>query len=121
MDALKINELEIENGRQRQDLKRLRDCIANNNNTTDQVKEMFDQFETLQEELDRRREECVQLRTVLANVSLSDHEHDHFSSFSKTGMLYVLKLLYTYGSLPKYVTPILTRIWQGKKLQAISA
>ena len=28
MDALKINELEIENGRQRQDLKRLRDCIG---------------------------------------------------------------------------------------------
>ena len=54
MDALKINELEIETGRQRQDLKRLRDCIANNNNTTDQMKEMSDQFETLQEELDRR-------------------------------------------------------------------
>ena len=54
MDALKINELEIENGRQREDLKRLRDCIANNNNTTDQMKEMSDQFETLQEELDRR-------------------------------------------------------------------
>ena len=30
-----------------------------------------------------RREECVQLRTVLANVSLSDNEH--LSSFSKTG------------------------------------
>jgi len=85
MDALKINELEIETGRQRQDLKRLRDCIANNNNTTDQMKEMSDQFETLQEELDRRREECVQLRTVLANVSLSDNEH--LSSFSKTGEL----------------------------------
>jgi len=85
MDALKINELEIENGRQREDLKRLRDCIANNNNTTDQMKEMSDQFETLQEELDRRREECVQLRTVLANVSLSDNEP--LSSFSKTGEL----------------------------------
>ena len=52
MDALKINELEIENSRQREDLKRLRDSIANNN--TDQIKEISDQFETLQEELDRR-------------------------------------------------------------------
>ena len=32
---------------------------------------------------DFRREECVQLRTVLANVSLSDNEP--LSSFSKTG------------------------------------
>ena len=36
----------------------------------DQMKELMEQFETLQEELDRRREECIQLRTVLANVSL---------------------------------------------------
>lgn len=36
----------------------------------------------MQEELDRRREECIQLRTVLANVSL---DHEPLSSFSKTG------------------------------------
>ena len=33
-----------------------------------------------------RREECVQLRTVLANVSLSDNEP--LSSFSKTGKIF---------------------------------
>ena len=31
-----------------------------------------DQFEHLQDELERRREECIQLRTVLANVSLDE-------------------------------------------------
>ncbi len=31
---------------------------------------LSDQFEYLQEELERRREECIQLRTVLANASL---------------------------------------------------
>ena len=70
--------MEIENERLRQDIKRLR----NNNNTNDQMKELSDQFETLQEELDRRREETIQLRTVLANVSL---DHEPLSSFSKSG------------------------------------
>lgn len=37
MDAIKINELEIENGRLRGDLKKLRESVANNNNTHDQV------------------------------------------------------------------------------------
>ena len=31
-----------------------------------------EQYEHLQDELDRRREECVQLRTVLANASSLD-------------------------------------------------
>ena len=82
LDAIRLNEMEIENGRLRHDLKRLRDSVANNNHssTNDQMKELSDQFETLQEELDRRREECIQLRTVLANVSL---DHEPLSSFSK--------------------------------------
>ncbi len=85
LEAIKITELEIENARLKQDLKKLREAIAtNNNNPNDQMKEMSDQFETLQEELDRRREECIQLRTVLANVSL---DHEPLSSFSKTGEL----------------------------------
>ena len=83
LDAIRLNEMEIENGRLRHDLKKLRDSVANNNHgSNDQLKEMSDQFETLQEELDRRREECIQLRTVLANVSL---DHESLTSFSKTG------------------------------------
>ena len=31
-----------------------------------------DQFDYLQDELERRREECIQLRTVLANASLDE-------------------------------------------------
>ena len=77
-ESIKLNELEIENERLRQDIKRLR----NNNNSNDQMKELSDQFETLQEELDRRTEETIQLRTVLANVSL---DHEPLSSFSKSG------------------------------------
>ena len=58
---------------------------------------------------DFRREECVQLRTVLANVSLSDNEP--LSSFSKTGKIFfssrwqeqLLKkcLLFLTGELPE--------------------
>ena len=51
-DSIKINELEIENARLKQDLKRLRETISNNNNhdeaSMDQMKELMDQFETLQ-------------------------------------------------------------------------
>ena len=53
-DSIKINELEIENARLKQDLKRLRETISNNNNhdeaSMDQMKELMDQFETLQVE-----------------------------------------------------------------------
>ena len=44
--------MEIENARIKQDLKRLRETISNNNNhdeaSMDQMKELMDQFETLQ-------------------------------------------------------------------------
>ena len=78
-ESIKLNEMEIENEKLREDIKRLRV----NNNANDQMKELSEQFETMQEELDRRREETIQLRTVLANVSL-DHEP---LSLSKGGEL----------------------------------
>ena len=59
-ESIKLNEMEIENEKLREDIKRLRV----NNNSNDQMKELSEQFETLQEELDRRREETIQLRTV---------------------------------------------------------
>ena len=37
---------------------------------------LAEQYEQLQEELDRRREECVQLRTVLANVAVGSVDDD---------------------------------------------
>ena len=51
-DSIRINEIEIENARLKQDLKRLRETITNNNNhdeaSMDQMKELMDQFETSQ-------------------------------------------------------------------------
>ena len=41
---------------------------------------MADQYEVVQEELDRVKAECLQLRAVLANVQLSG-EHDQVYSW----------------------------------------
>eukprot|EP00092_Neocalanus_flemingeri_P009668 GFUD01010409.1.p1 GENE.GFUD01010409.1~~GFUD01010409.1.p1 ORF type:complete len:1838 (+),score=622.26 GFUD01010409.1:290-5803(+) len=71
----KLQELEIENGKLREDMGRLRTTVANlgteEAGENEAAREMADQFEAMQEELDRRRAECLQLKTVLANVQLS--------------------------------------------------
>ncbi len=40
-----------------------------------------EQFDQLQDELERRREECIQLRTVLANVSLNQDQNVSIQQF----------------------------------------
>ena len=75
-DLLKLQELEIENVKLREDMSKLRKSIAEgSDNDNEAVREMADQYEVVQEELDRVKAECLQLRAVLANVQLSG-EHD---------------------------------------------
>ncbi|XP_038217594.1 unconventional myosin-Va [Zerene cesonia] len=62
-DRFKVEELEIENKKLREQIDRLRaagDSIILS-------KEVIDQMDTMQKELDRRRDECVQLKSVLTH------------------------------------------------------
>ena len=61
----------------REDMSKLRRSIADGaeDSENEAVREMADQYEVVQEELDRVKAECLQLRAVLANVQLSG-EHD---------------------------------------------
>lgn len=66
-DQHRINELEIECTRLGDDLTRLRASVARSDGVNVSAKELEEQFASQQEELERRREECIQLRSVLAN------------------------------------------------------
>ncbi|XP_055687296.1 unconventional myosin-Va isoform X2 [Lutzomyia longipalpis] len=66
-DSIKITELEMENEKLRQDYQLLRNSITRGV----EQKEMEAQYDALQEELKRRRDECVQLKVVLAEQSQS--------------------------------------------------
>ncbi|XP_059615279.1 unconventional myosin-Va isoform X2 [Phlebotomus argentipes] len=66
-DSIKISELEMENDKLRQDYQLLRNSIERGV----EEKELEAHYEALQEELKRRRDECVQLKVVLAEQSQS--------------------------------------------------
>lgn len=61
-DTYRISELEVENSSLKTQLKELRKSIGDGT----EGKQLIEQFGVMQEELDRRREEIVQLRGVLA-------------------------------------------------------
>ena len=75
-DMIRLQELEMENAKIKDDLKNLRRQVAMEASTDSQlpkgvvVDQLMAQFEAMSDELDRRREECIQLRTVLANTTL---------------------------------------------------
>lgn len=64
-DSLRASELEVENEKLRKDLLLLRSSI--NRGVEDQ--ELEAQFVALEEEIKRRRDECIQLRSILAQRS----------------------------------------------------
>ncbi|XP_043471362.1 unconventional myosin-Va isoform X1 [Leptopilina heterotoma] len=64
-DTFKLQELEMENEKLKKDLGSLQKSVLDKDPVNAQNK-LMEQFEALREELGRRREECVQLRTVLA-------------------------------------------------------
>ena len=77
-DTLKLQDLEMENVKLREDMTRLRQHVAENSEDggSEAAREMVEQFEALQEELDRVKMECQQLKTILANVQLSGSLED---------------------------------------------
>lgn len=64
-DHIKISELEVENEKLRQDYQLLRNSIKRGV----EHQELESQYATLVEELKRRREECIQLRSILSHQS----------------------------------------------------
>ncbi|XP_069363940.1 unconventional myosin-Va isoform X1 [Maniola hyperantus] len=61
-DRFKVEELEIENKKLLEDIERLRHVESAQLN-----KKIIDQLHQMQEELDRRRDECIQLKSVLTH------------------------------------------------------
>ncbi|KAK2576101.1 hypothetical protein KPH14_007435 [Odynerus spinipes] len=65
-DTFRLQELEMENAQLKKDLGSLRKTVSAADSTSAQ-QNLMGQFEALQEELERRREECIQLHSVLAD------------------------------------------------------
>ncbi|XP_011698075.1 PREDICTED: unconventional myosin-Va isoform X2 [Wasmannia auropunctata] len=65
-DSFRLQELEMENAQLKNDLYSLRKSVSSASPSSAQQNLMI-QFEALQEELERRREECIQLHSVLAD------------------------------------------------------
>ena len=70
-EMLRLQELEMENVKLKEDMTRLRSAIVDSDGDNEAVREMAEQYENIQEEYDRVKVECLQLKTVLANVQLS--------------------------------------------------
>lgn len=64
-DSIKISELEVENEKLRQDYQLLRNSI----NRGVEQQELESQYMSLVDELRRRRDECIQLRSILSQQS----------------------------------------------------
>ncbi len=77
-DMIRLQELEMENAKIKDDLKGLRRQAATDceNQLPHNKEALLAQFEAMSDELDRRREECIQLRTVLANTTLGNQLSD---------------------------------------------
>ncbi|KAJ8704631.1 hypothetical protein PYW07_011819 [Mythimna separata] len=67
IDRYKLEELEIENKKLREHLERLRAA----GDTMLVSKEVIEQMNVMQKELDRRRDECIQLKSVLTNQTVN--------------------------------------------------
>ncbi|XP_020287438.1 unconventional myosin-Va isoform X2 [Pseudomyrmex gracilis] len=65
-DSFRLQELEMENAQLKKNLNSLRKTVSSSSPSSAQQNLMM-QFEALQEELERRREECIQLHSVLAD------------------------------------------------------
>ncbi|XP_066588224.1 unconventional myosin-Va isoform X2 [Prorops nasuta] len=65
-DSFRLQELEMENAQLKKDLGSLRKTVIEADSTAAKQNIMA-QFDALQEELERRREECIQLHSVLAD------------------------------------------------------
>ena len=78
-ELIKSQELELENQKLREDLNRLRDLVADNQSgKVDSLinKEMMSQFDALNEEVQRRRDECIHLKSLLVTRHYMSHRRN---------------------------------------------
>ncbi|XP_011153865.1 unconventional myosin-Va isoform X2 [Harpegnathos saltator] len=66
-DSFRLQELEMENAQLKKNLTSLRKTVSSSASPASAQQNLMTQFEALQEELERRREECIQLHSVLAD------------------------------------------------------
>lgn len=93
-EIIKSQELELENQKLREDISRLRDLVADNQSgKMDTIinKEMINQFDALNEEVQRKREECIQLKSLLVsrhnmNKLNCTQDHDHMNGMTQNEM-----------------------------------
>ncbi|KAK6184800.1 hypothetical protein SNE40_007185 [Patella caerulea] len=78
--SLKMQELENENDKLKREVKRLMGALADSSDLDDRTGEtspsgrkFMEKFDAMCDELDRRREECLQLRALLADRTISTH------------------------------------------------
>lgn len=76
-DTIRLSELECENEKLRQDYELLRNSITRGV----EMQEIEAQYTTMVEELKRRRDECIQLRTILSQQSQSLSTQTSSTSF----------------------------------------
>ncbi|KAM7314396.1 unconventional myosin-Va [Ixodes scapularis] len=67
-ELMRLHELEMENSKLKEDVKKMVKTLATEDKTS-REKDLMNHYESIQDELERRREECLQLRAVLANQS----------------------------------------------------
>lgn len=79
-DSLRVSELEVENEKLRHDYNLLRQSIRNGA----EMQELEAQYNALQEELKRRREECIQLKSVLQQQTQSLKSMGHDSLITRS-------------------------------------
>jgi len=78
VDMLRLDEMTAENEKLRDSLESLRQSIAQSADEegaeNSAVREIMDQYSSLMEELDRKKEECLNLKTLLANSQVDNKE-----------------------------------------------
>ncbi|XP_064471543.1 unconventional myosin-Va-like isoform X2 [Ornithodoros turicata] len=67
-ELMRLHELEMENAKLKDEVKRMVKTLANEDKSS-REKDFMAHYESIQDELERRREECLQLRAALANQS----------------------------------------------------
>lgn len=67
-ELMRLHELEMENAKLKEDVKKMVRTLATEDKSS-REKDLMNHYECIQDELERRREECLQLRAVLANQS----------------------------------------------------
>ncbi|GAB6032023.1 myosin I [Chamberlinius hualienensis] len=111
-DLIRLQELEMEIAKLKDSNAKLRQSLSGNTGEN----ELLNQFTTLQDELERRRDECIQLRTILANKS---QDMKRVASDSYGGEVDIInedgELLMAFETQKKLIRQLETELQSEKK------